>query len=64
MDVFRSYHASHTLISGKVNEVMDLFVRKIDPPARGRNQGRVEYEPPPWAGRFCICHRAFDAAQD
>jgi hypothetical protein len=57
-------NASHTLISGKVNEVMNLFVGKVYVPAGGRNQWRIEAESPARASRFSFLHGAFDAAQD
>lgn len=57
-------NASHTLISGKLNAVMNLFVGKVYAPAGGRNRRRIEAEPPARAGRFSVLHGAFDAAQD
>lgn len=52
------------MISGKLNEVMNLFVRKVDVPASGGNQRWIEFESPARAGWFSILNRAFDAAKD
>jgi hypothetical protein len=42
---------------------MNLFVRKVDVPASGGNQRRIEFESPARAGRFSLLHRAFDAVK-
>jgi hypothetical protein len=43
---------------------MNLFVRKVDVPASGGNQRRIEFESPARTGWFSLLHRAFDAAKD
>jgi len=57
-------NASQTLMSGKVNEVINLFVGKVDVPASGGNQWRIKAESPARAGRFGFLYGAFDAAQN
>jgi len=62
--MFRRCQRKPTLISGNVNEVMNLFVRKMDVPASRRNQRWIEFESPARTGRFSILYRAFDATKD
>jgi len=57
-------NASQTLISGKLNEVMDLFVAKIDATAGRRNQRRIETEPSSRLGWPSLVYGVLDAQQD
>jgi hypothetical protein len=58
-------NAIQTFTSGKLNEVVDLFVRKIEGfSAVRRNQGRIEAEVALRPGRFGLCHGLLDGGQD
>src|ERR1700691_353592 len=52
--------ASHTLISGKLNEFISLFVGDTDTPPRRADQWRIETEPPAGPIRFGFFHGALD----
>jgi hypothetical protein len=52
--------ASHTLISGKLNEFIRLFVGDTDTPPRRADQWRIETEPPARPSRFGFFHGTLD----
>src|SRR3984885_7431421 len=56
--------ASHTLISGKLNEFISLFVGDADTPPCRTDQGRIETEPPGGPSRFGFFHGALDARKN
>src|ERR1700733_932901 len=56
--------ASHTLMSGKLNELISLFVGDADTPARRPDQWRIETEPPAWPSRFGFFHGTLDPRQN
>ena len=52
------------LLSGKLYELMDLFVREVNAPAGWRNQGRVQAEPAQGRGGRGLLGHPLDAAQN
>jgi len=52
--------ASHTLISGKLNEFISLFVGDTDTPPGRADQWRIEIEPPARPSRFGFFHGTLD----
>jgi hypothetical protein len=56
--------ASQTFTSGKLNELIDLFVSEVDAPAGRRNQGRIKAQPSPRARRFSLLDSPLDAGED
>src|ERR1700761_1384121 len=52
--------ASHTLMSGKLNEFIRLFVGDTDTPPRRADQWRIETEPPARPSRFGFFHGTLD----
>jgi hypothetical protein len=52
--------ASHTLISGKLNELISLFVGDTDTPPRRADQWWIETEPPARPSRFGFFHGTLD----
>lgn len=52
--------ASHTLMSGKFNELISFFVCDADAPPRRADQGLIETEPPDRSGHFGFFHGSFD----
>jgi hypothetical protein len=53
--------ASQTLTSGKLNEVIDLFVGEVNAPSCERNQRRIETQPPPATRGFGLFDGALNA---
>ena len=56
--------ASQTLISGKLNEFISLFVRDTDTPPRRADQWGVKTEPPTGPSRFGLFYGALDPGED
>lgn len=56
--------ASQTLMSGKLNEVINRIVRDVDSPACARNQRWIEAEPAAWTDNFGFVNRPFDTGED
>jgi len=56
--------ASQTFKSGKLNEVIDLFVGEVDVPPCRRNQGRIEAEATSANRRFGLLDDTLDARED
>jgi hypothetical protein len=56
--------ATHTLISGKLNEFTSLFVCDTDTPPCRTDQWRFETEPPAGPSRFGFFHGALDARKN
>ena len=56
--------ASHTLLSGKLNDFISLFVGDTDTPSRRPDQWRIEAEPPAGSSRFGFFHGALDAREN
>ena len=52
--------ASHTLMSGKLNEFISLFVGDTDTPPGRADQWRIETEPPFGPSRFGFFHGVLD----
>jgi hypothetical protein len=52
--------ASHTLMSGKLNEFISLFVGDTDAPTGRADQWRIETEPPAGPSQFGFFHGALD----
>src|SRR5271167_57972 len=61
-----SSKASQTLTSGKLNELINLFIGEVEFPFSGGHDGRIEFEPPPGArlAGFGLLHRLLNAGQD
>jgi len=57
-------NANQTLTSGKLNEVVDLFIRQIDLSSRCRYKRRIEAESPLGTDRFGLLDGALDAGED
>jgi hypothetical protein len=51
-------------MSGKLNEVIKLFVGDTDLPPRGADQWRIETEPPAGPSRFGLFDSTFDPGED
>jgi hypothetical protein len=51
-------------MSGKLNEIMNLFVGEVNTPAGRGNQERLQAEPSPGAGRRGFLDYPLDAAQN
>src|SRR5438132_11152078 len=64
MHVFRRTNASNTRASGKLDDVMDLFVSETDTPTSGSDQRRIETQPSPGVNRFGFLNSALNAAQN
>jgi len=57
--------ANQTLTSGKLNEVVDLFIRQIERfPPSGRHNRRIETQPSFGARWLRFFHSTFDARED
>ena len=56
--------ASHTLTSGKLNELIDLFVGESDTPTRRWDKRRIEAQTPTGFGRLTLIEGALNARQD
>jgi len=56
--------ASQTLMSGKLNEFISLFVGGTDTPPRRADQWRIETEPPAGPNRFGLLDGALDPGKD
>jgi hypothetical protein len=56
--------ASHTSMSGKLNEFISLFAGDTDTPARRANQWRIETEPTAGPSRFGFLHHALDSREN
>jgi hypothetical protein len=56
--------ASQTLMSGKLNEFIGLFVRDTDTPPSRADQWRIETEPPAGPSRFGLFYCALDPGKD
>jgi len=52
------------LMSGKLNELIDLFIGQAKAAAGGRNEGWVQAEPPTRAPRFFRVQCLLDACED
>jgi len=57
-------NANQTLASGKVNELIELFVSEVDRLASRRNDGRIQAQPPLGPLKFSILDHALDALQN
>jgi len=55
---------SHTLTSGNLNEVIDLFAGNLDSSTNDSNQRRIQAPPPPRAGWFSLYDSLLDACED
>src|SRR5438552_1559958 len=56
--------ASQTLMSGKINEVIDRFAGQIERLAPRGHDRRIQRKAPPRADGSRLVHRALDALQD
>src|SRR5271170_6240881 len=55
--------ANHTLMSGKLNKLINLLVCKVNAPARRANQRRIEFQPLSGTVFFPFLQRPLDASQ-
>jgi hypothetical protein len=60
MDVFRAASASHTLISGKLNEFISLLLGETDTAPRRSDEWWIETEAPARPSRFGLFHGTLD----
>jgi hypothetical protein len=52
-------------MSGKVNELIDVFVAQLNPSASGWNQGRIETQPPRRSNwRLFLGQRALNSVEN
>lgn len=56
--------ASQTLMSGKLNEFISLFVRDTDTSPRRADQWRIETEPSAGPSRFGLFYGTLDPGKD